>query len=100
MTNLDLRSELKVMLEGIVAESSRGVYLADLPPPPTKAEREEIVNEFRISKARMWADVCRCVNLAGDVELETGLTDENQQIVEQIREIHDVLVRGEWPRNA
>lgn len=98
MTNLDLRAELREMLECILSEASRGVSLAEFPPPKSPQKREEIVREFDIVKARVWGDVCRCLTLAEEVEQAVGLTDENVSIVLRIREIHDVLVRGDWPK--
>ena len=84
------------MLDGIATDASRGVHLADLPLPETAKQRDEIVDEFKIVQARLWGDVCRCISLAGDVEMETGLTDENYELIEEIQSIHDSLVSGDW----
>ena len=96
MTNLDLYTELRSMLEGIIAETSRGLSLAELPPPPNKEDCESIRREFDVIRARVWADVCRGICLAGEVEIHTGLTDENHRLIEEIREIHDSLMAEGW----
>ena len=96
MTNPELRTELRMMLEGIATDASRSCHLADLPLPETAQERDEIVEEFRLVQARLWGDVSRCISLAGDVEIETGLTDENYELVGEIQSIHDSLVSGDW----
>lgn len=84
------------MLECIATDASRSCDLADLPPPTTAKQRDEIVSEFKVLQARLWGDVCRCISLAGDVEIETGLTDENYALVGEIQSIHDSLVTGNW----
>lgn len=96
MTNPELRTTLREMLEGIATDASRSCHLADLPLPKTALERDEIVKEFKILQARLWGDVCRCISLAGDVEQKTGLTDENCELVGEVQSIHDSLVSGDW----
>lgn len=97
MTNSNLRKLLKSGLQGIAAEAARGVELTKIPPPPTEAERAEILDKFRVTQSRIHADLCRCISIAGEVELATGLTDENQLLADQLRKIHDeVIVKGVW----
>jgi hypothetical protein len=94
MTNPELTTELRSMLESIAIEAARGLSLAELSPPPTEEDRESIKREFEVIRARMWADLCRGITLSEEVEQSAGLTDENQRLIERFRELHDNIMAG------
>lgn len=91
MTNPELHKELSMTVYSIHENCGRSIELTQI-EVKTDAEREEISRSAELIRARLWADVCRGISLAEDVEAAFGLTDENSMILAKIVQIHDGMI--------